>query len=771
MMKETRNTPATRWLEAFPLGNGHIGAMVYGGYGQDQIDLTHNTFFSGEYSREANQPGAADAFYRTREEIQRGDYKKAHESAEKFIGKRMNYGTNLPVGALHIMIDGKKAQSEVQNYKRSLDISKGVVMQEYDLGTNHICTKTFVSHADKVLVYELSSESPVDAEVSIKLYCDGGKVRASEDRLLFETQAVETMHCDEEKGVFLAGCVAVQSNAGKVWGNENTLTLCNLVHATFFVAMATNFDRETISLEVLEEENGCCILGASQKDPETLLKYHMEDISSKMKRLGLKLVTECKEEAEQIEFLFQFGRYLLLCASREDSVLPAHLQGIWNDNVACRIGWTCDMHLDINTQMNYWPAEAGNLPETMEPLTNFVCDHLAVHGAVSAENNYNLPGWTAEIVTNAWGFTAPYWAVPIAPYPSGGMWILTQLWEHYETTVDFAYLGRIFTTIEQAAAFCVAYIFPDKDGCYSCGPSISAENSFVIDGETYYLSNGCTGEILMIREVLTDYLAACQVMEEHGQQTDSKIKEAAQNSLPKLLPYRILKDGTIAEWNHDYPAADPQHRHTSHLLGLFPFAQITLDKTPELAEAAERTIQRKMTPPENWEDTGWSRSMLMLYEARLQSGDEAYEHMQAMLKNLLAPNGMIIHPPTRGAGSFDNVYEMDGNTGLTTAVTELLLQSYDQVIHLLPALPTSWKDGMVRGLGARGGVTVDIVWADNCIVQAYACADHEKIQQFRYGYRFINVHLKSGIRTKLSFEPDQNTCSCSFCREHAGKDA
>lgn len=750
-MKEIKTTPAACWLESFPIGNGHIGAMVYGGFGTDRIELTHNTFFSGAYSESTNRQGAYKAFYQAREEIEQGNYKAAHETAKGIIGERQDYGTNLPVGTLHIAIesgtDSAENEADIQNYKRSLDISKGLITEKYVRRGNPICVRTFLSHPDRVLVYEFSSEMPVDLSARIELYCENSIVRTEDGSLIFETQAVEAMHCDRPEGVRLSGCVGVQSDVVPQ-KKENGLNLTAAKHAVFYVAMASDFDRKDCAIERLDEEGRSAVSAAEEEETTVLFDRHTKDVQSKMMRCTLELSGDNKEECSRTEFQFQLGRYLLLCASREDSILPAHLQGIWNDNVACRIGWTCDMHLDINTQMNYWPAEVTNLSEMTEPFTRFVCDRLAVNGAASAKNNYNLPGWVAEIVTNAWGFTAPYWAVPIAPYPSGGMWILTHLWEHYQTTGDFEYLQRVFQTIEQAAAFCVSYVFRRADGVYSCGPSISAENSFKVGDETYYLSDGCTGEILMIRQVLEDYLAACDVMQQQEQKVACEIKEKAEQILLNLIPYRILEDGTIAEWAHDYPAADSQHRHTSHLLGVFPFAQITPEKTPKLADAVEMTIQKKLNPPENWEDTGWSRSMLMLYEARLKSGNQAYGHMQAMLANLLAPNGMIIHPPTRGAMSFDNVYEMDGNTGFTSAIAEMLLQSHDGVIQLLPALPKAWKSGAVRGLRARGGVTVDIAWENNRITEAYMCADLDREQQVKYREKTLSMYLKRGERTK-----------------------
>ena len=467
-------------------------------------------------------------------------------------------------------------------------------------------------------------------------------------------------------------------------------------------------------------------------DFEAMLHGHEEAFSSVMLRSVLSLPQDVTSA-----FLFHYGRYLLYSSSRPESALPAHLQGVWNDNVACRIGWSCDLHLDINTQMNYWLADVGDLPETLPPLWRWMSERLVPQGRRTAAKVYGCGGWCAELVSNAFGYAAPYWGRPLAPYPTGGAWLATQLWEHYLFSSDERFLReKALPILEESARFCADYLF-EADGSLQSGPSISPENGFLTpDGTKYFISLSPTVELETIRALFYCYIGTCEALDAH--MTDESEGSAAarvtsaDNAAPatvwdrellsrvrgllEMLPEpRILPDGTIAEYSHDLPVADPQHRHTSHLLGLFPFGLITPETTPKLAQAAMRSIAMRQTPEEGWEDTGWARSMLLLYAARLRQPADAWKHLRALEDKLMADNGLIFHPPTRGAGSeYGRVYELDGNTGAAAGIAELLLQSHGGVLRLLPALPPHWTQGEVRGLRARGGYHVDLSWETIC---------------------------------------------------------
>ncbi len=714
-MKISNNQPAGKWSEGFPLGNGHMGAMVASSLPVSRIDLSENTFYSGEKSMYNNQKGAA-AFYEMREKAVKGNYDKVHEIAEKFIGVRKNYGTNLPVGCLRV--DYGILPSEVSDYERSLNIMEGTVACTFRKSQDSIREEAFISHPDHIMIYHIDLKGNHKIKISFEPGNSFGDVIYGDGSMQFTCHAYETMHCDELCGVMLTGYGQAVTD-GTCENSPDGLYISGASEIRIYLYMSTDFKREFKSEEagrtVLTEEAKDHVRNCTKKEFEAIQTEHRKDVRKLMERVELKLTAQ-DPLSEKLPLLFQYGRYLLLSSSRSDSLLPAHLQGIWNDNVACRIGWTCDMHLDINTQMNYWPSEVTNLAETARPLFDWIKKDLAQAGEITAKESYGLEGWVGELVSNAWGYAAPYWASPIAPCPTGGVWGLMQMWEHYLYTEDEEFLrNTAFPLIQSAAGFFNRYVFEDEiTGCLTGGPSISPENSFLYKDKAYQISNGCTYEILMIRELFTVYLAACRSL--NYESTD--LYREVDGKLNRLLPYRITDEGTIAEWSHNLPSADPQHRHTSHLLGLFPFSQLTIEETPDLCRAAKKTLEKKLMPAQNWEDTGWARSMLMLYEARLGDGNEAYNHIKSMMDNLLEPNQLVYHPPTRGAYAFDHVYELDGNTGLTSAVAEMLLQSHNGILRLLPALPDAWEAGTVTGLLARGNITVDLSWEKGKLLYA-----------------------------------------------------
>jgi len=711
-MKWLYDKPASDWSEADPLGNGHMGAMVYGGIFSEQIDLSELTFFSGAKSMEKdNQEDAAKAFDQMRRMAGQDDFEGITRAAEKFIGKQNNYGTNLPVGKLMINFEATHAYS---NYTRSLDYERGIWNCSYTLAEeNEIKRECFLSWPDKVLVYRMASESSINFQLRCLPGNSQGNCLCRENQMMFHAFARENVHSDGICGVNLIGGAVIKTD-GEVIALSEDICIKQAKNFCLYLTMETDFNREVSADEMMNSVRKH-LVHCMEKGDANIKNDHIADISSYMERCSLTLNSENETENEMIPGMFQYGRYLLLASSREDSRLPAHLQGIWNDNVACQIGWSCDMHLDINTQMNYWPANLTGLTACNRPLFRWITEVLIPSGQVSARESYGLGGWIGEIVSNAWGFSAPYWATPLAPCPTGGIWILSHMWEHGWYTMDKEFMKLdAWPAMRLAAEFFLEYIFETEpgSGVYTCGPAISPENSFIKDGKFYHISNGCTYELVMIRELFEQLIKIERFLEV----TSTEGKKAAK-ILPKLKPYRVNEDGTLAEWNHDFPAGDLQHRHLSHLLGLYPFAQITKAQTKELALAAEKTINQRLNPEENWENTGWARAMMLLFAARLKNGEQARKHLNSMLTKLLGKNHMIIHPPTRGAGSFANVYELDGNTGFTSGVAEMLLQSHGDVIELLPAIPEDWKCGEVKGLRARGGFQVSFAWENGKVTQ------------------------------------------------------
>lgn len=743
--------PGETWPQAFPLGNGQIGAMVYGSVPENRITLSENTFFSGKKEEHQNQEGAAKAFYEMRKLAEENDFESVHKVAERFIGRRGNYGTNLPVG--NILLDYGVSNQKVNLEQRSLDIMSGVskrtiMIQQEDKDCiqgmnpseeNRIEETIYASNADHVLVISIHGDQFFSLDIKLENHTEGSVSYQETNhtgKIVMKEYAYETMHCDEKCGVCLEAEMIIETD-GRITACKDHLEVENAKEVNAYLRMKTDFQEKSMFHSDYEHRRS-----------EFFLDRHIKDFQPKMERCMLKLDSKESSNAEDM-FLFQYGRYLLLSSSREDSLLPTHLQGIWNDNVACRIGWTCDMHLDINTQMNYWPSEVTNLSECNEPLFRYIREMLAPMGAITAKECYGLPGWVGELVSNAWGYASPYWASPLSPCPTGGVWILTHMWEHYLYTEDREFLSEIaFPLIKSATEFFSQYVFVDTklstkknqsdfEPLWTCGPSISPENSFG-SMRQYQISNGCTYELTMIRELFEIYLSASKIIMD----TNNQLYEIV-NKI-NLIPFQVKEDGTIAEYQHNEVIPDSQHRHTSHLLGLFPFAQMNMEDTPELCMAAEQTIQKKINPIENWEDTGWASSMLLLYEARLCHSEEAYEHLSRMKHKLQEENKMIYHPPTRGAASFAPVYELDGNTGITSGMAEMLMQSHNGIIRLLPALPKEWKNGSIKGLKARGNITVNMEWENGELVRAEFLTNQEKQIKVMVKNKVIDLSLEEG---------------------------
>ncbi|MDC7288911.1 glycoside hydrolase family 95 protein [Blautia schinkii] len=735
------------WKECFPLGNGHLGAMVSLNPQREEIYLSENTFFSGEPGAFSNQETAPGCFYRMRELVSNGDYSGAEEIQKSFVGRRENYGTNLPVGRM-VLETTSSCETEHREYVRSLDLENGIACADYNIGSSHAHMECFATHPENAFVYKRSSQNrKEDYELSFLPHQEGNDKIVYLDRgIIFSVKAHESMHSDGMTGVRLTGTVQVWTD-GTCAADAGVIRILGAGWLILQIKMVTDFGEKALDYPLLCGKLKHELMGENRAEPPYLKwkEEHCRDFGKYMRRSRLEIEDE-EGLGEEISLMYQYGRYLLLSSSREDSLLPAHLQGVWNDNVACRIGWTCDMHLDINTQMNYWPAEITGLSECAMPLFRWVEEDLVRSGQITAREAYGLKGWVAELVSNAWSYTAPYWDIPISPCPTGGVWTAVHLWEHYLFTGDREFLREhVFPVISGAVDFFVDYLFWDeKEGHYLTGPSISPENSFIgRDGQVHYLENACTYEVLMVRELYMIFLECCRLLEI----SDGR-EEKVKHQLEFLPHYPVNRDGTLGEWREDKQQTDPQHRHTSHLLGLYPFCQITPEDTPELAEAASRTIRRKLEPESNWEDTGWARALLVLYSARLHDGEQALRHVRTMMRKLKAPNQMIMHPPTRGAGSFADVYELDGNTGLTAGIAEMLLQSHGEILRILPALPVAWKKGCALGLCARGGLSVDITW-DNGQVEIRIWAHNNYHGWVEIGEEKKEITLKGGEEMRM----------------------
>ncbi|MGV8090381.1 MAG: glycoside hydrolase N-terminal domain-containing protein [Mangrovibacterium sp.] len=766
--------PAIYFEEALPLGNGRIGAMVYGGKKQEQILLNEETLWSGKPIDPYMNPEACKNLPAVREALFNEDYQLANQLVKKLQGSfSQSYETP---GSIYIDLEG---QGDISAYRRELNLRNAISQVQYTEGNTKMLREFFVSFPDQVMAIRLTAKGGDEKlNFSLKMTSElHGSTEVDGQSLMFRGYApihvVPSYWKSEnpiiyEEGQGMRFCLLskIVDTDGEVVEQDSLLSLKNASQAVILISVATSYngydkdpaaegkDETALARNYLEK--------AEQYSYDELKQRHIEDFEKYFNRVSIDLGPSANSELPTPERLkrftngepdndltalyFQFGRYLLISSSRPGGI-PGNLQGIWNKDV--RPIWSGNYTTNINLEMNYWPVEVCNLSELYQPLGDFI-EKLAKTGAVTAKTFYDCGGWCCHHNSDIWVMTNPVgdfgkgnpqWA----NWNMAGVWLSTHLWEHFAFTRDTVYLKeKAYPLMKGAARFCLDYLVPDKDGYLVTAPATSPENNYLTDtGYKGAVLYGATADGAMIRELFHDLVEAGRVLG-----IDQTFADSLTDVTAKLLPYRIGHKGNLQEWYHDWEDADPTHRHVSHLFGLYPGNSISLTKTPEFAKAVQRSLELRTN-----NGTGWSRAWKASLWARLKRSDMAYDCLQKLLHHVdvlefraaefdgggTLPNLLCAHPP----------FQIDGNFGGIAAIAEMLLQSRDNEIDLLPALPREWPEGNVRGLRARGGYTVDITWKGSQLEKAEIIPDFNGEFQVRIKDRVMTFEGKKGVSIKV----------------------
>jgi alpha-L-fucosidase 2 len=717
---------------------------------RERLHLSESTLWSGAPGVQDVNPGAKEHLAEIRRLFFAGHYTEAEELCGKYLlGSGKQFGTSLPLGFLEIETS---TNAVPRRYTRSLSLNEAIAQVEFSDGDARYRREVFASHPDGVIVVRMESSRRGGISCNIG-FADPrlpGDVHVEdENTLVLNGHAWEKLHSDGKSGTRFQCRVRAIPEGGSTHSNEGRIMVQGANALTLLIAVASDFRGGSP-----ERDCGMTLQKAASRSYNALRSAHVADHGKLYRRVSLDLGTDpslanmpIDERRKRLEsgngdpelcaLFFQYGRYLTVAGSREDSPLPLALQGIWNDGLAAAMGWTDDFHLDINTQQNYWVCEPGNLGECHSPLVPFL-DNLRTSGAKTAEQMYNAPGWVTHVVTNAWGYSAPGWGLGWGMFVTGGVWMALQLWEHFRFNGDPTYLReRAYPVLRDAARFFLSYMVehPQKKWLVT-GPSNSPENWFIAPdtGKPCSDSMGATCDRVLVYALLSACIDASRVLE-----TDEKLREEMADARNRLAPLQIGRHGQLQEWLEDFDEAQPNHRHTTHLIALYPQEQITPGKTPELASAARVTLERRIHQP-NWEDTEWSRANLVNYYARLLDGEEAHKHLLGLLAHA-TDDSLLTYSRSGVAGADSNIFAIDGNTGGAAGVAEMLLQSQGDELNLLPALPSAWPTGSVRGLRARGGVTVSISWHNGLLTSATLKSDRSIVSTLRYRSGLARITL------------------------------
>lgn len=723
--------PAKVWMESLPIGNGRLGAMTYGGIEEEKLALNESTMWSGQYNENQNKPFGREKMNQLRKLFFEGKLSEGNRIAgDNLHGNQTSFGTHLPIGDLKMQFI--YPEGKVTGYRRSLSLDEAISSVSFNSGGVNYKREYFATNPDNVLVLRLTADKQKSITMNMGLdLMRQADLSVEDNQLVFTGKVDFPLH--GPGGVCFEGRIAVLADNGEVKMEQSGVGIKEADAVTLIVDVRTDYkspDYKTLCADGVKK--------AAAKSYDELKQAHIKDYNTLYNRVSIhfgqdanralptdvrwKQVKEGKTDTGLDALFFQYGRYLTIASSRENSPLPIALQGFFNDNKACNMGWTNDYHLDINTEQNYWAANVGNLAECNAPLFTYIKD-LAHHGAKTAEVVYGCKGWTAHTTANVWGYTPASSTIIWGLFPMASSWIASHLWTQYEFTQDKQYLAETaYPLLKGNAQFILDFLAKDpKNGYLMTGPSISPENWFrTAGGEEMVASMMPAYDRELAYEILSNCVQASEILN-----TDREFADSLRTAIAQLPPIQLRANGAIREWFEDFEEAHPNHRHTSHLLALYPFSQITLEKTPELAEAARKTIENRLSA-ENWEDTEWSRANMICMYARLKDAQEAYKSVQLLQGKLSRENLMTVSPGGI-AGAEGDIYSFDGNPAGTAGMAEMLIQNHEGYVEFLPCLPIEWKDGGFKGLCLKGGAEATAEWTNTVINKASLKATADQV--------------------------------------------